>query len=413
MDRPAAEALDRADPLGGFRDRFPIDEGGPIYMDGNSLGRTSYAVAAALQESVREWQAHLVGGWSRWIDLPGEIGDELGRLIGAGPGQVLVCDSTTVNLYKVADAALSARDDRTVIVGDANDFPTDRYVLAGLAEARRRELRLVASDPVTGPDLEDLAAAVDGRTALVCLSHVNYRSAARLDMAAVTDLVHRHGALMLWDLSHSAGACPVGLDAAGADLAVGCTYKYLNAGPGAPGYLYVRRELAAELRQPIWGWFGQEDQFGMGSSYRPAANVGRFLTGTPPVLGLRAVQAGVELLLEAGLDRMWAKSEALTGLLVARIAERLAPAGAVLASPSEPGRRGAHVSVAHPQGWAWCSALIDQGLVVPDFRPPDAIRLGPAPLYTRFVDAYDAVERMGAVLEAGLTAAPEGRPRVT
>jgi kynureninase len=413
MDRPAAEALDRADPLARFRDRFPIDESGPIYMDGNSLGRTSYAVGAALHDGVQEWQAHLVGGWSRWIDLPGEVGDRLGCLIGAGPGQVLVCDSTTVNLYKVADAALSARIDRTAIVGDANDFPTDRYVLAGLAEARRRELRLVASDRVTGLDLDALAAAVDNHTALVCLSHVNYRSAARLDMAAVTDLVHQHGALMLWDLSHSAGAVPVDLDAAGADLAVGCTYKYLNAGPGSPGYLYVRRELAGELRQPIRGWFGQEDQFEMGPSYRPAAGVARFLTGTPPVLGLLAVQAGVELLLEAGLDRLWAKSQALTGLLVERLAERLAPAGASLASPSEPEHRGAHVSVAHPQAWAWCSALVDRGLVVPDFRTPDAIRLGPAPLYTRFVDAYDTVERMAAVLEAGLPAAPDGHRRIT
>ena len=401
MDRAAAEALDRADPLRSFRDRFPIAADGPIYMDGNSLGRPSYAVRDALDAGVLDWERHLVGGWSRWIDVPGEVGDRLGALIGAGAGQVLVCDSTTVNLYKVAEAALAfqaAQHARTVIVGDAHDFPTDRYVLAGLAEARGCELRLLASDPVNGVDLEDLAGALDDSTALVCLSHVNYRSAARLDLGAVTELTHARGALMLWDLSHSAGAVPVELDAVGADLAVGCTYKYLNAGPGAPGYLYVRRRLAGELRQPIRGWFGQDDQFAMGPSYQPAPGVSRFLTGTPPILGLLAVGAGVELLLEAGLERLWAKSQALTGALVELVRTRLEPAGVTLASPTDPARRGGHVSIAHARAWPWCAALIEQGLVVPDFRTPDVMRLGPAPLYTRFVDVYDAVERICSVI---------------
>jgi len=413
MDRAVAEALDRDDPLASFRERFPIDDAGPIYMDGNSLGRTSYAVREALDAGVRDWQEQLVSGWSDWIELPAQVGDRLGLLIGAGPGQVLVCDSTTVNLYKLVDAALSARPGRMVIVGDANDFPTDRYVLAGLAAARGYELRLIGSNPITGLDLAELAGALDERTALVSLSHVNYRSAARLDLDAVTDLAHRHGALMLWDLSHSAGAVHVALDAAGADLAVGCSYKYLNAGPGAPGYLYVRKALADELRQPIWGWFGHQDQFEMGTAYQPAVGVGRFLTGTPPILGLHAVSAGVELLLEAGLDRLWAKSQALTAMLADLIEARLAPLGARLVSPGNPGRRGAHVAIAHPQAWAWCSALIDGRLVVADFRTPDAIRLGPAPLYTRFVDGYEAIERMEAVLTSGLTANPGDRPRVT
>jgi kynureninase len=415
MDRSSAEAADRQDPLAAFRSRFPIDDSGPIYLDGNSLGRASYSVREAVSAGLQEWQGDLVGGWSRWIDLPARVGDRLGLLVGAGPGQVLACDSTTVNLYKLAAAALTVRPpNRTVIVGDANDFPTDRYVLAGLARAHGCDLHLIASHPVTGLDLDDLTAAVDDRTALVCLSHVNYRSAAKLDLAAVTDLVHRQGALVLWDLSHSAGVVPVGLDSAGADLAVGCTYKYLNAGPGAPGYLYVRSDLTDELRQPIQGWFGQQDQFAMGALYCPASGVGRFLTGTPSVLGLLAVRAGVDLLLEAGVDRLWAKSQALTGMLTALVQGLLRPAGAGLATPLEPERRGGHVSVSHPQAWPWCSALIRRGLVIPDFRPPDAIRLGPAPLYTRFVDVYDAVDRMRGVIESGLADLPSGPPpRVT
>jgi kynureninase len=400
VDRAVAEALDGADALASFRDRFPIPDGGPIYLDGNSLGRPSYAVQEALGAGLLDWERHLVGGWRRWIDLPVQVGDRLGGLIGAATGQVLVCDSTTVNLYKLADAALAHQADRTVIVGDANDFPTDRYVLAGLAQARGRHLRLLPSHPVTGLDLDDLAAAVDRHTALVCLSHVNYRSAARLDLAAVTDLAHDCGALVLWDLSHSAGAVPVELDAVGADLAVGCTYKYLNAGPGAPGYLYVRRGLAGELHQPIQGWFGQQDQFAMGPGYQPAAGVARFLTGTPPILGLLAVQAAVELLGEAGVDRLWAKSQGLTRLLVELVRQRLEPVGATLASPADPDSRGGHVSIAHPRAWPWCAALIERGLVVADFRTPDVMRLGPAPVYTRFVDVYDAVERIAEVVAA-------------
>jgi kynureninase len=413
LDRAAAEDMDRADGLGPFRSRFPTDDHDPIYMDGNSLGRLSFSVRQAIENGVTTWAERMVGGWSEWIDLPVTVGDRIGQLVGAAPGQVLACDSTTVNAYKLAGAALSARPDRRVIVGDANDFPTDRYVLAGLARARGCELRLLDSDPVGGVDPADLAASVDRHTALVALSHVNYRSAARLDLAQAAEIAHRHGALTLWDLSHSAGAVPVGLDATGADLAVGCSYKYLNAGPGAPAWLYVRRPLIAELRQPVWGWFGQQDQFEMGPAYVPAAGVTRFLTGSPPILGLLAVGAGVDLVLEAGLDRLWAKSQALLSLLERLVQEQLSPAGAELASPDDPERRGAHLSVRHPDAWPWCEALIDRGLVIPDFRPPDTIRLGPAPLYTRFVDVFDAVARMRDVLASGIPAGRGPRPRVT
>jgi kynureninase len=363
-----------------------------------------------LAGGVAQWRERLVEGWQSWIDLPAQVGDRLGQLVGAAPGQVLVCDSTTVNLYKLADAALSASG-RSVIVADVNEFPTDRYVLSGLAAARGLDLRLVPSNPVEGVSTAELDAVLDERTALVCLSHVNFRSGARLDLAAVTAAAHRVGALMLWDLSHSAGAVPVALDAAGADLAVGCTYKYLNAGPGGPAYLYVRRDLQEALRQPIWGWFGQRDRFAMGPEYDPVADVNRFATGSPPVLGLMAVAAGVEVLLEAGLDRLWAKSRALTAALVDLVHERLEPLGARLASPAAAERRGAHVSVAHPSAWPWCSALISGRLVIPDFRPPDAVRLGPAPLYTRYVDLYDAVERMSDVLAAGFDTERGSMPR--
>lgn len=412
VDRTAAQTMDLADPLASYRSQFTVAEDGPIYLDGNSLGRPSQSVVEGLAAAVRDWSEDLVGGWSRWIDLPGAVGDRVGRLIGAGPGQVVVCDNTTVNLYKLAAAALAARPDRRVILADGHDFPTDPYVLQGLAEATGRELRLLHGSAVDGLDTEVVERAIDGDTALVCLSHVNFRSGARLDLPAITEAAHRHGALVMWDLCHSAGAMPVGLDEAGADLAVGCTYKYLNAGPGSPAFAYVRRGLQAELRQPVWGWFGQLDQFAMGPSYDPAAGMGRFLTGTPPVLGLLAVDAAAETVESAGIPALWAKSERFTAMLVDLVRNRLEPLGASLASPTDPDRRGAHVSVAHPRAWPWCNALIERAMVIGDFRPPDVIRLGPAPLYTRFVDVFDAIELMAELLAAGLE--EEGdRPRVT
>ncbi len=396
--------MDADDPLAGFRAEFAGDQSGPIYLNGNSLGRPPQAVIAALSAGIDEWARELVGGWERWIDLPAAVGDRLGRLVGAEPGQVAVSDCTSVNLYKLASAALSARPGRRVIVADADDFPTDRYVLQGLTRATGSELRPVRGHPVDGLDPTAIADAVDDSTALVCLSHVNYRSGARLDIDAVTEVAHAHGALILWDLCHSAGAVPVHLDEAGVDLAVGCTYKYLNAGPGAPAFLYVRRTLQDELRQPIWGWFGQNDQFAMEPAYQPQAGINRFLTGTPPILGLMAVAAAAGVSEAAGITALWGKSERMTAVLADLVRRRLEPLGAYLASPSNPTRRGAHVAVAHPRARALCSVLADRGLVIGDFRPPDVIRLAPAPLYTRFVDVYDAVERTAGLLETGLPA---------
>jgi kynureninase len=305
---------------------------------------------------------------------------------------VLACDSTTVNLYKLAGAALALRPGPVVV--DEHEFPTDRYVLEGLAG----ELRRLETDPVAGPQPDEVAAAADGAS-LVVLSVVGYRSGALADVAAITDAVHEAGALMLWDLSHAVGVVQV--DLSQADLAVGCTYKYLNAGPGAPAFLYVRRDLQERLRSPIQGWFGQREQFEMGPRYEPAAGIERFLAGTPPILGLAAVDAALDPVLEAGVQALREKSLALTDLTVALYDERLAPLGFRLATPRERERRGGHVGVAHDEGWQLCRALIELADVVPDFRAPDVIRLGFPPLYSRFVDVWDAVDRLAGLAESG------------
>jgi len=398
-DRSYAEDLDAADPLAGFRDRFVREDPSLIYLDGNSLGPLPCATQARIAEVVaQEWGAGLVRSWHRWIGLPGQVGDLLGEhLIGAAPGQVAVCDSTTVNLYKLACAALDARPGRNVIVTDDDNFPTDRYVLQGIAAQRGAELRMIGTDMDTGVAAGVVAEAVDERTALVSLSHVAYRSGALADMAQITGVVHEAGALALWDLCHSAGAVPVELDASGADLAIGCTYKYLNAGPGAPAFLYVRRALQQALRQPVWGWFGQRDQFEMGPAYDPAPGIGQFLTGTPQIVGTVAVQEGVRLLGEAGIGRLRAKAVALTGYLIGLADAWLAPCGVTVASPRPDERRGAHVTLAHPEAWRISQELIREG-VIGDYRTPDRLRLGPAPAYTRFTDVWDALDILRRIM---------------
>jgi kynureninase len=404
-DRATAERLDRDDPLAGLRDQFVIDDPDLVYLDGNSLGRLPRRSIERLRTVVeREWGSRLVRSWNeRWMDLPLRAGDSIGEhLVGAAPGQVAVSDSTSVNLYKLAVAALDASPDRRVIVSDRHNFPSDRYVLEGLALARGHDLELVEFDELQGPTAAAVERVLDGRTALLSLSQVDYRSGALADMAAINAVAHRAGALTLWDLCHSVGAVPVELDASGADLAVGCTYKYLNAGPGAPAFLYVRREHQARLVQPIWGWFGQRDQFAMAQGYDPAPDLSRFLVGTPFVPGIALVEEGVALLAEAGIQRLRAKGIALTELLIELHDAWLAPLGFALASPRDAAVRGAHVSLAHPDAYRICQALISQARVIPDFRPPDRIRLGPAPLTTRFVDVWDAMERLRRVVADGL-----------
>ncbi len=394
-DRSYAESLDSADALALFRDRFVHDDPERIYLDGNSLGQLPVRTQARIAEVVdQDWGVGLVRSWERWIDLPRQAGDMLGEhLLGAAAGQVLVCDSVTVNLYKLAWAALDAQPGRDVLVTDDDNFPTDRYVLAGVAAQRGCELRLIHTDIDSGVSEQALADALDERTALVSLSHVAYRSGALADMAALTRLIHGSGAMALWDLCHSAGAVPVQLDACAADLAIGCTYKYLNAGPGAPGFSYVRAGLQPRLRQPIWGWFGQREQFAMGPSYDPAPGIDSFLTGTPNVIGTVAVEEGARLLGEAGIEQLRQKSTLLTGYLIYLADQWLAEYGFELASPRDDGRRGGHVTLQHPDAWQISQALIRAKVIV-DYRTPDRVRLGPVPISTSFSQVWDAVDRL-------------------
>lgn len=392
-----ADALDRDDPLARFRDEFVHEEGGPIYVDGNSLGRLPKRTQAALTAVVERWGTDLVRGWHDWIELPATVGDQLAEhALGARPGEVVVTDSVTVNLYKLASAVLAARPQRRAVVTDVDNFPTDRYVLEGVAD----DLRLIDPDAVDGPTVADVeAACASGDVGLVALSHVAYRPGALADLPAITHAAHDAGALVLWDLSHSVGAVEIELEEHGVDLAVGCTYKYLNAGPGAPAFLYVRSSLQEELRTPIQGWFGRRDQFAMGHPYEPADGVERFLTGSPQILGLVAIQAGLEIFAEAGIDEVAAKARALTEYAFELHEELLAPLGVELGTPRHPARRGAHVSFRHPEAWRICRALIERAGVIPDYRRPDSVRFGFPPLYTRFADVREAMERLRRVIE--------------
>ncbi|HYZ79783.1 MAG TPA: kynureninase [Solirubrobacteraceae bacterium] len=399
-DRERAAALDDADPLRAFHDRFVVADDGLIYLDGNSLGRLPRDTPARVAQVIEsQWGERLIRAWGEgWIGLPLRLGDRLGsELLGAAPGQVAVADSTTVCFYKLAHAALSARPGRREIITDVDNFPTDRYVLESLARERDLTIRWIEADPDAGPDPGQVADLICEQTALVTFSHVNYRSAFILDARAITQIAHDAGALALWDLSHSAGAIPVNLDADGIDLAVGCTYKYLNGGPGAPAYLYVRAEHQDPLRQPIWGWLGRRDPFEMAPGYIPGEGVTAMLSGTPPVLALTAVASGLDLVIEAGIDAIRRKSIALTEYAIALIDQWLAPLGCSVGSPRDPARRGSHVALVHPEARALTHRLIADG-VIPDFRTPDVIRLGLSPLTTRFTDVYDGLERVREML---------------
>jgi kynureninase len=384
-----ARALDAADPLASFRARFAIPDPGLVYLDGNSLGRPPLAAIEAVERVAREaWPGDLIRGWDGWLEMPLRVGDLLASgVLGAREGEVVVTDSTTVNLYRVASAALDARPDRRAIAIARSEFPTDRYVVEGLAAARGLEIRWLGEDPVEGVTLADIERPLDAELALVVLSQVNYRSAAIADVAGITSLVRAAGAFVVWDLSHAAGAVPVELAASGADLAVGCTYKYLNGGPGSPGYLYVRRELQAELRPPIQGWFAQADQFDMGPRFDRREGIGGWLVGTPGIIGLAAAEAGIALSAEAGIDRIRAKGIAITDFAIELHDAWLAGLGCSVGSPRDAARRGAHVAIRHPEAKRLTAELIDRG-VIPDFRAPDSVRIGCSPLTTSFEDVW-------------------------
>jgi kynureninase len=398
--KECATELDAADPLAHLRSRFLDAPDVVAYLDGNSLGRPLAAAADGLARFVREeWGGRLIRGWTDgWMSWPEEVGDRLAAVaLGAAAGQVVVADSTTVLLYKLARAALDARPDRREIVVDAGDFPTDRYIAEGIAAERGCELRWLRTDPAAGVTPEQVAAAVGPATALVLLSHVSYRSGWIADAAGVTKVAHEAGALTLWDLSHSVGSVELALDAEGVDLAVGCTYKYLNGGPGAPAFGYVRRELQDVLRQPIQGWMGRLDPFAMGPGYVPASGARRVVSGTPPILAMLPLRAGLELLAEAGIAAVRAKSVRLTELAVAVADDLLAPLGVRVGSPRDPTRRGGHVTLCHPEARTVVEQLTARG-VLPDFREPDGIRIGPAPLSTSFAELVRGLEVLHAVL---------------
>lgn len=396
-----ARRLDAEDPLAPYRARFigHDDSAVPAYLDGNSLGRPLAASVERVQElMVDQWGGRLIRGWDEgWLELPAQLGDELGRAaLGAGPGQCLIADSTTVLLYKLIHAALPARPGRNRVVIDRDNFPTDRYVLEGIAAERGLELDWLEVPYDGGADVELVRSVTGDQTALVVLSHVAYRSGHLADMRAITEAVHDAGALVLWDLCHSVGVVPVELDAWGVDLAVGCSYKYLNGGPGAPAWLYVRRGHQ-QLTQPIQGWLGSEDPFGMGQGYTPAPGIRRFASGTPPIIGMTAIADMIALIGEAGISAIREKSKALTQFALEATDALLAPHGVVLASPRNPEERGSHLTVDHPAFRNMTARLWERG-VIPDYRNPNGLRLGLSPLSTGFEEVFRGVSAIAEEL---------------
>jgi kynureninase len=399
-----ARGMDAADVLAGFRERFAI-AGDPVaYLDGNSLGRPPQATLERLRDVLEvEWGGGLIRSWSTgWAELPLRVGDLLGAsVLGAAAGQTVVADSTSVNLYKALHAAAGLRGGRGELVVAQADFPTDRYLVKAVADQRGLTVRELPG-PGLGVEAAGVSAAglepvVSDSTAVVVLSHVDYRSGYLADLADVTAAVHRAGALVVWDLSHSAGVVPIELDACGVDFAVGCTYKYLNAGPGAPAFVYVAQRHLAAVEQPVPGWFGAADVFAMEADYAPAADARRMLSGTPNVLGVVAVEEGIRLIAEAGLDHLRAKAIALTELAVELTDAWLVPLGVCLRSPRDAGLRGAHITVDVPDAQEVTKELIARA-VVPDFRNPSMIRLGLSPLTTTFAEVWTGLDVLRAVL---------------
>jgi kynureninase len=401
-----AKKMDDKDPLRDFRNRFFIADEKVIYLDGNSLGRLPLITRSILAEvTENQWGHQLIESWNKhWYEKPTELGNKIAPLIGANEGEVVVSDSTSVNLYKLAHAALKYNSGKTKVVSDVFNFPTDLYILQGLLKefGSGYHLSLARSNDDISIDLEDLKAKIDENTALVLLSLVSFKSSFFYDAAEITHWAHKKGALVLWDLSHAAGAVPVGLNKTHADLAVGCSYKYINGGPGAPAFLYINKRLHEKLASPVQGWFGDRRPFQFDLNYQPANGIRRFLTGTPPVTSLMAIEPGVDILLEAGIENLRKKSIRQSEYLLFLADEILEKEGFRSGSPADYKWRGSHVSLKHTEGYRICQALIhpinSEIKVIPDFREPDNIRFGITPLYTSFSEIRKTVFRLKEIV---------------
>ncbi len=400
-----AAELDARDPLAHFRARFVVAEPNLVYMDGNSLGRLPKDTMAHAEDLIlRQWGTRLIRSWNEgWFTAPAHVGAKIARLIGAQPDEVIVADSTSVNLFKLVVAALRVQHGRLRILTDDLNFPSDLYILQGAINLlnMQHQLEILPSpDGIHGPTAE-LQAQLDDRVALVVLSHTSFKSGYMYDMSAITAAAHAAGALILWDLSHSVGSVPVDLHAAQADLAVGCTYKYLNGGPGAPAFLSIRRDWQERLSNPIAGWMGQKDLFNFELAYQPAMGLRSFLTGTAPIISLSLIESGVDLILEAGIDNLRAKSEQQSEYMIELWQAVLEPLGFTLNSPRMGHQRGSHISLGHAEGLRIDLALLDEN-ILPDFRAPNNIRLGIAPLYTSFRDIHTTVMRLRQIVDEKL-----------
>lgn len=394
VTREKAQALDVADPLAAFSSRYlPQTPDVVAYLDGNSLGRPLASIADIWSDFAhQQWAGRLIRGWSEgWMDLPEKVGDELAAAaLGAAPGQTVIADSTTVNFYKAMRAAINLRPGRRKIVIDRDNFPTNRYVVESLAKDHGLEIVWLVGTDSGGIGISDLTAVLDEDTAVVTMSHIAYQSGYLADMEAITTAAHAIGALVVWDLCHSVGSVPTSLDACEVDFAVGCTYKFVGAGPGAPAFSYVNHSHLQTLDQPIWGWLGRQDSFEMEQGYIPASGIRSMISGTPSLLGILAVREGAKVVAEAGIDNIRAKIIALGEMTIDLFDEHLQPLGFGLGSPREAARRGGHVSITRGDARELCARLTELG-VIPDFRTPDAIRLGLSPLPLSFVQVWDAM----------------------
>ena len=401
MDRSAAQKLDAQDPLHHFKNDFVITDPDMCYLDGNSLGRLPHATVKAINDFLtHEWGPEVVTGWGHWVDEAQSAGDLIGRsALGAAAGQVLACDTTSVNFYQLASAAIKARPNRKTIIIDAANFPTDRYIMQGLAQHHGLKLITInnedpsiSSNELITPQL--LEQYLNDDVALVSLEVVQYRSGARQDIKAINDLVKSHGALMLWDAAHAVGSVAMNFDANGVELAVGCTYKYGNSGPGAPAWLYVSTSMQKELRVPIQGWFAQRDQFAMGPEFQREDSIRGFQIASPSLMGLRCIKSAFAMIEEAGIENIENKAARGTEMMIELFDEWLAPLGFTLNTPRDPKQRGGHISLVHPEAEKIARALRQYANVIPDYRVPNSIRVAISPLATSYTEVFDGFQRL-------------------